>query len=122
MKVLWGGDFIQEVPKQVKYNQWKTAGQEQRKRFAARGGCRKIATRVGCGKPAQAQHGPGRRSPVHFSEICLTWFVAESGFRIEIWTRQYRQIVQNFDPRLMELALEAPDRKEKSKNDEMFQT
>ena len=55
-----------------------------------------------------------------FSEICATWFEAESGFRIEIWTRQYRQIVQNFDPRLMELALEGPDITEKSKNDEMF--
>ena len=44
----------------------------------------------------------------------------ESGFRIEIWTRQYRQIVQKFDPRLMELALEGPDITEKSKNDEMF--
>ena len=82
----------------------------------------KNATRVGCGKPARAQHGPGRRSPVHFSEICLTWFEAESGFRIEIWTRQYRQIVQNFDPRLMELALEGPDITEKTKNDEMFST
>ena len=59
---------------------------------------------------------------MHFSEICLIWFKAESGFRIEIWMRQYRQIVQNFDPRLMELALEAPDIIEKSKNDEMFQT
>ena len=81
--------------------------------MAAGGGCRKNATRVGCGKPAQAQHRLGHRSPVHFSEICLTWFVAESGFRIEIWTRQYRQIVQNFDPRLMELALEGPDITEK---------
>ena len=76
----------------------------------------------GCGKPARAQHGPGHRSPVHFSEICLTWFVAESGFRIEIWTCQYRQIVQNFDPRLMEQALQAPDVIEKSKINEMFQT
>ena len=57
-----------------------------------------------------------------FSEICATWFEAESGFRIEIWTRQYRQIVQNVDPRLMELALEAPDIIKKSKNHEMFQT
>ena len=81
----------------------------------------KNAYGVGCGKPAQAQHGPGRRSPVHFSEICLTWFEAESGFRIEIWTRQYRQIVQNFDPRLMELALEGPDITEKSKMMKWFQ-
>ena len=91
-----------------------------KKKFCRWRGCRKNATRVGCGKPAQAQHGPGRRSPVHFSEICLTWFVAESGFRIEIWTRQYRRIVQNFDPRLMELALEGPDITEKSKNDDTF--
>ena len=106
----------------MKYNQWKTAGQEQQKVLPLAVAAEKNATRVGCGKPAQAQHGPGRRSPVHFSEICLTWFVAESGFRIEIWTRQYRQIVQNFDPRLMELALEAPDIIEKTKNNEMFQT
>ena len=30
------------------------------------------------------------------------------------------QIVENFDPRLRELALEGPDITEKSKNDEMF--
>ena len=92
---------------------------KSKRSFAAGGGCRKNVSGVGCGKPAQAQHGPGRRSPVHFLEICLTWFVAESGFRIEIWTRQYRQIVQNFDPRLMELALEGPDITEESKNDRM---
>ena len=40
-----------------------------------------------------------------FQKICSTWFEAESGFRIRIWTRQYRQIVQNFDARLMEIAL-----------------
>ena len=50
-----------------------------------------------------------------FSEICLPWFETEASFRIEIWTRQYRQIVQNFDPRLMELALEALDIIRKSK-------
>ena len=59
-------------------------------------------------------------NPGHLSEICLTWFEAEAGFRIEIWTRQYRQIMQNFDPRLMELALEGPDITDKSENDEMF--
>ena len=61
-------------------------------------------------------------NPEHFSEICVTWFEAEAGFRIEIWTRQYRQIVQNFDPRLMELTLEAPDIIGKSEINEMFQT
>ena len=117
-----GGDFIQEVPQKVKYNQWKTTGQEQQKVLPLAVAAEKNATRVGCGKPAHAQHGPGCRSPVHFSEICLTWFEAESGFRIEIWTRQYRQIVKNFDPCLMEITLRAPDIIEKSKNNEMFQT
>ena len=64
--------------------------------------------------------GLDAESPVHFSEICLTWFIAESGLRIEIWTRQYIEIVQNFDPRLMELALEGPDITEKTKNDNIF--
>ena len=73
--------------------------------------------------PARSgQHRPDHMNPMHFSEICLTWFEAETGLRIEIWMRQYRQIVQNFDPRLMELALEAADIIEKSNNDEMFQT
>ena len=112
MRGLWGVILFEKFPKsQIESleNCWTGAN----KSFAAGGGCRKNASGVGCGKPAQAQHGPGRRSPMHFSEICLTWFVAESGFRIEIWTRQYRQIVQNFDPRLMELALEGPDITEK---------
>ena len=52
----------------------------------------------------------------------FTWFEAESGFRIEIWMRQYRQIVRNFDPRLMELAMKAPDMIEKTKIDNVFQT
>ena len=62
-------------------------------------------------KPAQAwaQIRPDHMNPTHFSEICLTWFETETSFRIEIWTCQYRQIVQNFDPRLMEIALKAPD-------------
>ena len=62
-------------------------------------------------KPAQArtQDRPDHMNPAHFSEICLTWLEGESNFRIEIWMRQYRQIVQNFNPRLMELALKAPD-------------
>ena len=51
----------------------------------------------------------------HFSEICLLWFQAETGFRIEMWTCQYRQIVLNFAPHLMEIALNAPDLTEKSK-------
>ena len=50
----------------------------------------------------------------HFSEICLTLFQAETRFRIEIWTRQYRQIVQNCDLRLMEIILKAPHLSEKS--------
>ena len=68
-------------------------------------------------KPAQAwaQIRPDHMNLTHFSEIWLTWFEAESGFRIEIWMRQYRQIVRNFDPRLMELAMKAPDIIEKSK-------
>ena len=75
-------------------------------------------------KPAQArtQHRPDHMNLTHFSEIWFTWFEAESGFRIEIWTRQYRQIVQNFDPRLMEIAMKAPDIIENLKNDNMFQT
>ena len=46
-------------------------------------------------KPAQAwaQIRPHHTNLRHFSEIWLTWFEAESGFRIEIWMRQYRQIV-----------------------------
>ena len=63
-------------------------------------------------KPAQAraQIRPDHMNLTHFSEIWFTWFEAESGFRIEIWMRQYRQIVQNVDPRLMKLALTAPDK------------
>ena len=112
MKGLWRVILSRKFQKseiQSVENSWTRAT----KSFTAGGGCRKNASGVGCGKPAQAQHGPGRRSPVHFPEICLTRFVAESGFRIEIWTRRYRQIVQNFDPRLMELALEGPDITEK---------
>ena len=71
---------------------------------------------------ARTQYKPDHMNPGHFSEICSTWFEAEAGFRIEIWTRQYRQIVQNFDPRLMELALEAPDIIGTSKKYRMFQT
>ena len=58
----------------------------------------------------------------HFSEIWFTWFEAESGFRIEIWTHQYREIVQNFGPRLMEITLKAPDKKEKTTECDMFRT
>ena len=75
-------------------------------------------------KPARAwaQIRPDHMNPTHFSEICLPWFETETSFRIEIWMRQYRQIVRNFDPRLMELAMKAPDMIEKSKNDNVFQT
>ena len=74
-------------------------------------------------KPAQArsQHRPDHMNLTHFSEIWFTWFEAESGSRIEIWMRQYRQIVQNFDTRRMELTLEATDIIEKSKMNEMIQ-
>ena len=121
MRGLWGVILFRKFPNKSNTISGKLLDRSKKK-FCRWRWLQKNATRVGCGKPAQAQHGPGRRSPVHFSEICLTWFVAESGFRIEIWTRQYRQIVQNFDPRLMELTLEAPDIIEKSKNNNMFQT
>ena len=109
--------LFRKFPRKLNNINGKLLGRNKKKSFAAGGGCRNNATGVGCDKPAQGwtQHRPGPRSPAHFSEMCLTWFEAESGFRIEIWTRQYRQIVQNFDPRLMELALEAPDIIEKSK-------
>ena len=120
MRGLWGVILFRKFPNKSNTISGKLLD-KSKKSFAAGGGCRKNASGVGCGKPAQAQHGPGRRSPVHFSEICLTWFVAESGFRIEIWTRQYRQIVQNFDPRLMEIALKAPDLTGKKKIQNLFQ-
>ena len=79
--------------------------------FAVGSGCGNNAAGVGCDKLAQAwtQQGPGPSSRMHFPKIFSTWFEAEAGFRIEIWTRQYRKIVQNFDARLMELTLVAPD-------------
>ena len=93
------------------------------------------ATHTGAGSPGAspgpAQSGPGwhtaeagpglgpdqagsHESKI-FSEICSPWFETETSFRIEIWTCQYRQIVQNFAPRPMEIALNAPDLTEKSK-------
>ena len=100
------------------------------------------ATHTGAGSPGPspgpAQSGPGWHTAEAgpglgpdqagsyesniFSEICLPWFETETSFRIEIWTRQYRQIAQNFDPRLMEIILKAPDIIENSKNNKMFQT
>ena len=61
-------------------------------------------------------------SPEHVSEICLTWFEAETGFRIEIWARQHHQIAQKFDPSLMDLALEAPNIIETKQKYKMYQT
>ena len=116
--------LFRKFPRKLNTISGKLLGRNKKKALPLAVAAETMPLELAENKPAQAwtQHGPGRRSPVHFSEICLTWFVAESGFRIEIWTRQYRQIVQNFDPRLMELALEAPDIIEKSKTNEMFQT
>ena len=43
---------------------------------------------------AWTQHRPDHVNPGHFSAMCFTWFEAEAGFRIEIWTCQDRQIVR----------------------------
>ena len=117
MRGLWGGEFIQEVPQQVNKIRGTLLDRIKQKVLPLAVAAETMPLELAVTSRPRPGPSTGLVAGVQriFSEICATWFEAEAGFITEIWTHHYRQIVQNFDPRLMELALEAPAIMEKSK-------